>query len=212
MKKKRSVVQSIRSKRVAPEGQCWHNGGDVELHLYARALRRAVKTLIVNLDLKPNPVSGWDAAPIILLYRQATELQLKELVGEGSSLLQNPTDPLTLYKTHSLRWLAQIVCQIIKAAGWDAKFTCEGVADLAAFSDLIGELEAADPVVNAVMSIDRRRDGSVPPFLLPPNVVQFSTRMDAVLDLLEATTDALAALEAAEASEAGGFGSPSVIQ
>jgi hypothetical protein len=194
---------------VAPEERTWHNGGDIELHLYGRSLRRAVKTLIFNLDLKPNPVSGWDTAPIILLYRQAMELQLKELVGEGSTLVQNPVDPLTLYKTHSLRWLAQIVCQIIKAAGCDAKFTCEGVADLAGFSALVGELEAADPVVNAVMSIDRRRDGSVPPFLQPPHVVAMSKKLDAVLDLLEATTDALAALEV---TEEGGFGFPSLIQ
>ena len=43
----------------------------------------------------------------------------------------------------------------------------EGVADGVAFSALIGELEAADPVASAVMSIERRRDGSVPPFLQP---------------------------------------------
>lgn len=212
MTKKRRVVQSIRSKGVLPQERYWHNGGDIELHLYARALRRAARTLIAGLDLKPNPVSGWDAAPIILLYRQAMELQLKELVGEGSSLLQNPVDPLTLYKTHSLRWLAQIVCQIIKAAGWEAKFTCEGVADLAAFSALIGELEAADPVVSAVMSIDRKRDGSVPPLQQPENVVLLSKRLDAVLDLLDATTDALAADQTIEPSEADGFGFPSIIQ
>jgi hypothetical protein len=134
MKKKRSVVQSIRSRGLARQERSWHNGGDIELHLYARSLRRAIKTLIVHLDLKPNPVSGWDAAPIVLVYRQVTELQVKELVGEGSSLLQNPVDPLTLYKTHSLRWLAQIVCQIIKAAGWEDKFKCEGVANLPAFT------------------------------------------------------------------------------
>ena len=39
-----------------------------------------------------------DTAPIILLYRQAMEVQLRELVGEGCSLLQNPVDRLTLYK------------------------------------------------------------------------------------------------------------------
>ena len=36
MKKKRRVVQSIRSKRVATQERYWHNGGDIELHLYAR--------------------------------------------------------------------------------------------------------------------------------------------------------------------------------
>jgi hypothetical protein len=97
MRKKRSVVQSIRSNRVTAGERPWHNGGDIELHLYARSLRRTVKTLIAKLDLQPNPVTRWDSAPVILLYRQAMELHLKELVGEGSSLLRNPTDPLTLY-------------------------------------------------------------------------------------------------------------------
>jgi hypothetical protein len=102
---------------------------------------------------------------------------------------------------------------MIKAACWESKFKCKGVADLAAFNALVVEIETADPVVSAVMSIDRSRDGSVPPFLLPPNVVLLSRRLDAVLDLLEATTDALAALDqATEASEASEFGFPSVIQ
>jgi len=209
---KRSVVQFIRSKRRADHERSWHNGGDIELHLYGRSVRRAVRTLISKLDLTPNPVTAWDAAPVILLYRNALELQLKELVAAGSNLLQNPVDPLTLYKTHSLRWLAQIVCQIIKAAGWDAKFTCAVVADLATFSALVGELEAADPVVSAVMSIDRRRDGSVPPFLEPLKVVGLSRKLDAVLDLLDTTTDALAALDGHGASESGTPGFPWVIQ
>jgi hypothetical protein len=209
MKKRRGAVQSIRASREADDGRTWHNGGDIELHLYARSLRRAVKTLLASLDFRPNPVTGWDAAPVVLLYRQAMELHLKELVVEGGGLLLSPVDPMTLYKTHSLRWLAQIVSQIIKAAGWETKFTCEGVAVLAAFQALVAELEAADPVASAVMSIDRRRDGSVPPFLQPPNVVELAKRLDAALDLLEATTDALAATAALEQHR---FGFPSVIQ
>jgi hypothetical protein len=212
MKKKPPVVKSIPRRRAQAQERAWHNGGDIELHLYARSLRRAVRTLLGKLDLKPDPATGWDAAPVILLYRHAIELHLKELAGEGGGLLQNPVDPLTLYKTHSLRWLAQIVCQVIRAAGWDSKFTCEGVADLAAFQALVGELEAADPVVSAVMSIDRKRDGSVPPFLQPQNVVALAKKLDAVLDLVEATADALAAFEMTETSDADGFGFPLVIQ
>jgi hypothetical protein len=54
--------------------------------------------------------------------------------------------------------------------------------------------------------------GSVPQFLLPPNFVLLSKRLDAVLDLLVATTDAPAALEVGEASEADRFCFPSIIQ
>lgn len=193
MSKPRNMVEAIRPAPLRAKERSWHNGGDAELHLYARSLRRAAKAVIANLGLTSSPTAGWDASPVVLLYRNAMELYLKELVGEGCGLLPTPTDPLTLYKTHSLRWLAQIVCQIIKTARWESKFRCESVTDLAAFTALVGELEMTDPIVNAVTSINRSRDGSVPPFLMPHNVVRLSRRLDSLLDLLEATTDALAA-------------------
>jgi hypothetical protein len=96
----------------------------------------------------------------------------------GLPVVTDPNRPLTIYKTHSLRWLAQISCQIIKAARWESKFKCDGITDLAAFTALIDEVEMADPVVSAVMSIQQTRDGSVPPFLQPPSVERLSKRLD----------------------------------
>ena len=153
MKKKPPVLRLPKPKAVAQsDDRSWHNGGDIEIGLYARSLHKAAKTLIATLDLEPNPKTAWDACPVILLYRQAVELHLKALVGEGGNFLPSPTDPITLYKTHSLRWLAQIVCQIIKAVRWENEFKCEGVASLADFSALVDELEALDPVSVAVHS------------------------------------------------------------
>jgi hypothetical protein len=192
MKKKPRVLRFPKPKAVAQlDDRHWHNGGDIEIGFYARSLHRAARNLIAALDLQPNPVTAWDACPVILLYRQAVELNLKALVGEGTNFLPSPTDPLTLYKTHSLRWLAQIVCQIIKAVEWESEFKCEGVASLADFSALMSELEALDPVACAVRSVSR--DGSVPPQLQPPNVVQFAKNLDGLIALLDATADALAA-------------------
>jgi hypothetical protein len=194
MKKKPPVLRLPKPKAVAQSAdRSWHNGGDIEIHLYARSLHKAAKTIIETLDPEPNPKTAWDASPVILLYRQAVELHLKLLVGEGSNFLPSPTDPITLYKTHSLRWLAQIVCQIIKAVGWEKEFKCEGVASLADFSAVVNELEALDPVAVAVHPGNRRSDGWVPNQLLPPNVVRFAKKLDTVLDLLDATADALAA-------------------
>jgi hypothetical protein len=171
----------------------WHNGGDMEIGLYARSLHKAAKSLIATLNLEPNSKTAWDACPVIALYRQSVELHLKALVGEGSNFLPSPTDPITLYKTHSLRWLAQIVCQIVKAVRWEHDFKCEGIATLAEFSAVVNELEALDPVSFAVHSGSRARDGSVPHRLQPPNVVQFAKSLDCLLDLLDSTADALAA-------------------
>jgi hypothetical protein len=173
--------------------ESWHNGGDIEIDLYARSLQKAARTLVKSLDLEPNPKTAWDACPVILLYRQALELHLKALVGEGGNFLPSPTDSITLYKTHSLRWLAQIVCQIVKTVRLENEFKSEGIASLGDFSALVNELESLDPVSCAVQSGSRGRDGSVPNQLQPPKVVQYAKRMDALLDLLDVTADALAA-------------------
>jgi hypothetical protein len=107
--------------------------------------------------------------------------------------LKAPTDHLSLAKTHSLRWLAQIVCQIIRAVKWENEFMCEGIASLADFSTLVDELESLDPVTVAVRPANRRPDGWVPSQLQTPNVVRFAKRLDALLNLLAATADGLAA-------------------
>jgi len=194
MKNKRTVLRLAKAKAVFQgDERFWHNGGDIEIGLYARSLHKAAKTLIATLDLKPNPKTAWDACPAILLYRQSVELYLKALIGEGSNFMSSPTDPITLCKTHSLRWLAQIVCQIIKAIRWENQFKCEGIATFADFSAVVSELEALDPVSIAVQSGSRARDGSVPHQLQPPNLVRFAKQLDFLLTLLDLTADALAA-------------------
>jgi hypothetical protein len=179
--------------KIEPDDRSWHNGSDIEIGFYARSLHEAARKLIASLDLKPNPKAAWDAGPVILLYRQAVELQLKSVVGEGSNFLPSPTEPLSLAKTHSLRWLAQIVCQIIRAVKWENEFKREGISSLADFSALVDELESLDPVAVAVRPGNRRAVGTVPDQLQPANVVRFAKRLDALLDLLAATADGLAA-------------------
>jgi hypothetical protein len=194
MKKKPPDLRLSKPKAAFQgDGRSWHNGGDIEIGLYARSLHKVAKTLIATLNLEPNSKTAWDACPVIPLYRQSVELHLKALVGEGSNFLPSRTDPITLYKTHSLRWLAQIVCQIIKAVRWENEFKCEGIATLADFTAVVNELEALDPVSIAVQSGSRARDGSVPHQLQPPKVVQFAKNLDCLLDLLDSTADALAA-------------------
>jgi hypothetical protein len=195
MKKKQPILRLAKPNALFQiDERSWHNGGDIEIGLYARSIHKAAQTLIAPLSLKPNSKTAWDACPAILLYRQAVELHLKALVGEGSNFLPSPTDPITLYKTHSLRWLAQIVCQIIKAVRWEGDFKCEGIATLADFTAVVNELEALDPVSTAVHSGKGvRHHGSVPHQLQPPNVVRFAKQLDVLLTLLDVTADALAA-------------------
>jgi hypothetical protein len=176
-----------------PRKDEWHNGGDIEIGQYIRSLRRAARALIATLNTTPSPKTAWDACPILLLYRQAVELQLKMVVGDGNNFLASPVDHITLEKTHSLRWLAQLVCQVIKTVGWDNEFRCEGISDLSKFSALVNELEAVDPVSCSTNLAQQKHDGSAPDKLLPPRVVRLPTRLDALLDLLDSMSDGLAA-------------------
>src|SRR5271169_5000232 len=146
MKKHRDSPPSKPKPRLKTGDRRWHNGGDIEIHLYARSLHNAAKKLVATLNLEPTHKTAWDASPVVLLYRQALELHLKSLVGEGSNFLKSPTDPISLYTTHSLPWLAQKVCQIIKAVRWEKKFKTDGAGSLSDFSALVGELEELDPV------------------------------------------------------------------
>jgi len=143
--------------------------------------------------MKPNPKTAWDACPVVLLYQETIELHLKALIDEGSTFLKKTIDPITLYKTHSVRWLAQIACQIIKTIRWEREFKCEGVANLDDFSALVAEIDALNPVAIAAHASSRSPEGSVPHQLQPPNVVLLAKKLDALVDLLASTADGLAA-------------------
>jgi hypothetical protein len=204
MKKKPSVRGFSNSKASAQSDDWqWRNGGDVEIAFYARALHKAAKTLMTSLELQPDAQTDWDACSVVVLYREAIELYMKALVHDGGDFLKERTDSTRLYKTHSLRWLAQIVCQIIKAAKWESGFKCEGIASLADFNAAVNELEALDPVAVAVHHGSRRPYFSVPQQLQPPNVVQFAKKLDRLTDLLDATVDLLAAMGDAASGDRG---------
>lgn len=194
MKKKSPVTRFLKPRvRTRGRDETWHNEADVEIHFYARSLQTAAKALVEKLELDRKPGNDWDVCPIILLYRQALELHLKAVVGEGGNLLASPIDHITLYKTHSLRWLAQIVCQIIKGVRWESEFRCEGVSTLAEFRALVDQLEAREPVSCSVHAEKRGRPGVIPAQLQRSEVAELFPKLDALVDLLAATTDGLAA-------------------
>jgi hypothetical protein len=188
--------------------EAWHGGGDIEIRQYARSLQRAAKTLVANLNRDQNAGAGWDACPVVLLYPQALEIHLKMLVGEGSNFLPSATDPISLFRTTSLRWRAQIVSQIIRKVGWASEFKCEGVSSIAEFSALVNEVESFDPVSRAIRHARTGDPPSVSQYFLTFSIFRFATSLDALLELLDSTADALAAEwdRRAEAASGEGFG------
>jgi len=173
--------------------ESWHGGGDTEIYFYARSLQNAAHTLVGNLNVDQKARNDWDTCPVVLLYRQALEIHLKMLVGEGSTFLPSPTDPISLSGTHSLRWLARIVGQVIRAVGWESDFICEGVSSLADFRALVTEVELFDPVSRAIRLSRIKGPDSVSQYFRTFSVVQFAEKLDGLLNLLDVTADALAA-------------------
>lgn len=183
----RNLIQNGRS--IPPE----------DLFLYAQSFHKAGKTLAAAFRPEDKTFAEADASAVVFMYRHAVELYLKTMVlGEGGNFLATKPDPISVGKTHSVSWLAQFVCQIITAVKWEKEFRCEGVENLANFKNVVEELNAVDP-------------GSYV-FRLPANATKdsirgFAGRMDAVLELLNSTADAMTAtwdtLELAEHPSGG---------
>lgn len=164
----------------------WNNGPEGEFSRYALAFHTAAKKLVENPYLDRTARSDWDACPIVFLYRHAAELYLKAIVlGDGSEILSAKPDPKMIFRTHSLLTLLPIVCEIVKAFGWEQSVTCDGVADLAVFKSLVCELHAFDPGSYAFRyPVDTQGHGAVESHLTF-SVVAFAEQMDKLLNFLD---------------------------
>jgi hypothetical protein len=165
-----------------------------DLFLYARSYHKAAKALAGSLQPDATPFTECDVSPVVFMYRHAVELHLKALVlGEGGNFLATKPDTLSIYKTHSISWLAQFVCQIIAAVKWEKEFRCDGIDNLADFKAVVEESSAVDPgsyvfwLPVSTEGQDAVRGGG------KLTIREFVLRMDALLELLNSTGDALAA-------------------
>ncbi len=157
-------------------------------YLYARSFHSAAKTLATASQVGDSLFPEADAGAVVFVYRHALELFLKAIVlGEGGNFLETKPDPISVGKTHSLSWLAQFVCQIVTALKWEAQFTCEGIQSFADFKAIMEDMSATDPGSYLF------RFPAVIAEQGPTGVREFARRMDALLDLLDATAGALAA-------------------
>ncbi len=156
-----------------------------EISLHARAFHAAAKRLAAAIDTGPGTFTDLDVFPVVFMYRHALELHLKAMVlGAGGKFLPAMPDTISVHTTHSVSWLAQFVRQIVTAAKRHDKFQCEGIGDLAAFKAAVEELNCVDPGTYGFRCpVDPRS---------PSGVREFGSRMDALLDLLDSTADALA--------------------
>ena len=158
-----------------------------DLFLYARSFHKAAQALAGSLR-GGDPVSDVAFSPVVFMYRHALELHLKALVlGDGGEFLVAKPDPLSIYKTRSVSWLAQFVFQIVTVLKWEPEFRCQGVESLDDFKAVVEEVNVVDPGQSVFrLPVEAEAKDTF-------DVRVFATRMDALLVLLDATADALAA-------------------
>jgi hypothetical protein len=192
MKKKQSPASNTRPYSAVPNKP---NRPDQDLWLYARSFHTAARKVAGAPEPDSGPFSQFDACPVVFMYRHAIELHLKALVlGEGSNFLVTKPDTLSIHKTHSNSWLAQFVCQIISALKWEREFRCEGIESLGDFKAVLEGLNAVDPGLYVFrLPVTAEGQDSVSG-RTKPTIREFARRMDALLELLDSTADALAAV------------------
>jgi hypothetical protein len=203
MKKKPSASRRLSSNPgLRNTVSNWRNVPERDLWLYARSFHSAAKKLAGTFEVDSEPMSDFDPCPVVFMYRHAVELHLKALVlGEGGNFLATKPDHLSVYKTHSVSWLAQFVCQIVIGLKWEMEIRCEGVENLIDFKAIIEEINSVDPGYAFRCPGKTEVPGSVSS-QLAFSVREFSRRMDAILELLDSTADALAATWEMQAGEA----------
>jgi hypothetical protein len=159
-----------------------------DLFLYARSFHMAAKKLADALEVDSGPVTEFAACPVVFMYRHALELHLKAIVlGEGGNFLDTKPDRISIGKTHSVSWLAQFVCQIVTALTWESEFRCVGIESLEDFKAVVEEVNSVDPGQYVFrLPVEAEAKGS-------SDVRGFARKMDALLELLDSTADALAA-------------------
>jgi hypothetical protein len=167
----------------------WRNVPEKDFHLYARSFHEAAKRLAGTLD--SNSVTTFDVCPVLSAYRKAVELSLKVIVlGEGRKFLPTKPDLMAIHKTRSVSWLAQFVRQIIIALKWEEIFKCEELGGLADFKAVIEEVNDIDPEFYTFRCPADPTASAA--WNHATTVRAFIRRLDAVIDLLDNTADALA--------------------
>jgi hypothetical protein len=157
-----------------------------DLFFYAQSFHKAAKSLAAAFQPVASLLPESDASPVVFLYRHALELHLKAIIlGEGGNFLAPKPDHISVSKSHSISWLAQFVSRIVTVLNWENEFKCEGIESLADFRAVVEEVNSVDPSGYICRS----------PLKEPSHqtVQEFAHRMDALIELLAATADGLAA-------------------
>jgi len=159
----------------------WQEVEEADYFLYVRSFQSAAQELARRITNEGGIRQPFEVSPILTLYRQAIELALKAAVlGAGSNFLPSRPDVISVSKTRSLSWLSQFVCQIVTILDWEKDFHAASIPNLDAFRALVNDANSID--------------GPYPCFQFPVTsvveILAFLQRLDELIELLDATSDA----------------------
>jgi hypothetical protein len=180
----------------------WHRAPEEEFDIYAGVYWNAAQTLVKNLEL--DRIFGYDACPVVFLYRHALELFLKAiLLGDGANFLRNRPDPKwVMDHSHSLKELIPHVREILERFAREGEFGRNEVRTFDDFEALVGELDNVDKNSCAFRyPVDKKLQGTVPGHFTF-NAGNFARKMDDALNTLSGACSMLPELWQAECEAA----------
>lgn len=165
----------------------FRNAPITEYGPYGEAFHMAGQALAQNLAAS-NGYSDLEACPIVFLYRHALELFIKGLILTGNNILhisgKKPLIESDQLGSHRLSRLLPSLKQIFDAVGWKWELDIEGIKDYEEFQKFIEDFEQIDPFAISFRYPTDKQGKAPLPKHFAFNVVDFSKKLDPLLDLL----------------------------
>ncbi len=158
----------------------WRRSPEEEFDIHAGAYWNAAQTPF-----------GYDACPVVFLYRHSLELYLKAILhGEGKNFLQQAPHP-TLLKKHRLAPLVPFVRELFEKFLAPNMFGARQVETFDEFEDVVKDLERVDIESFAFRYPVTINDQGALPEHFTFSVRLFAEKMDGVLKTLAGACDFL---------------------
>jgi hypothetical protein len=167
----------------------WHRAPEEEFDIYAKAYWDAAQTLVKNVQL--DQIYGYDACPLVFLYRHALELYLKAiLLGDGAQFLPDAPGPESVMGFgHSLKKLVPHVRKIFEKFAWG--FSGDDLRTFEDFEVLVDELHSVDEGSYAFRYPTTRKLKGALSGHFTFNAREFARKMDEALTTLAGACDIL---------------------
>ncbi|MFZ3149897.1 MAG: hypothetical protein WA137_12780 [Methanothrix sp.] len=155
---------------------------------FAKGYQRAGKHLAEMLAHSPS-FPDFEGYPILFLYRHALELYMKAIVYRGAQLLQlldiDSPDTSRLFTDHRLSILLPGVKAIFDGIGWTWDTEIAGISNFEDFTKLVKGIEEIDPGSYSFRYPTNTKGKAALNHHTLINAIEFSRKMDPILDLLD---------------------------